>query len=224
MEDKFETTTYPVDAEHGSLRLVIVVIFVGLLIVTYVLINALIPNDGLNIIGVLVSFVVTAVLTQQVEKQLRQRWPSGRHIVVKPNKVTVGKGEQVQESIDTEKQVNVLLWRFEIKRRSRVPKGWLMVACALEQDDVYLPVYTFMAPQEYEKIEADRHFTLLTSKKDKDSQGIGKTDLRLAGEQRRLHAAENVRWMSGAEMNNEDFLQYLRQLQEQFPQWMPIVI
>lgn len=224
MENKFETVSYPVDAEHSGLRLVIVIVFGILLVITYVLINLVVPNEGLNIIGVLISFVVTALLTQQVEKQLRYRWPSGRKVVVSPDKITVGKGDNIQERIDTDKQVNVLLWRFEIKRRSRVPKGWLMIACALEQDEVYLPVYTFMSPEEYEGTQADRHFTLLTGKKDKENQGVGRTDLRLAGEQRRLHAAENIRWMSGAEMNSEDFKQYLRHLQEQFPQWMPSVI
>src|SRR5690606_7750457 len=99
-----------------------------------------------------------------------------------------------------------------------------MVACALEQDDSYLPVYTFMSPEDCDLLKVPNHFTLLTSKKEQPDQTAGKTDLRLAGEQRRLHTAENARWLNGAEMTKDDFIRYIRQLQEQFPQWMPSVL
>lgn len=217
--------SYPVDAEHGALRMAVVIIFIAILIVSYIVLNLIIPNDGINLIAVIGGFVITALFTQQIEKVMRQRWPSGRTLQIDAEQVSLAAGDNVQEMIDTSKQVNVLLWRFQIKRRSRVPKGWYMVACALEQDETHLPVYTFFSPEECEQLDIDRHFTLLSGKKEHvEKSGPGRTDLRLAGEQRRLHTAENLRWMSGAEMTSEDFKAYLKQLQERFPQWMPSVL
>ncbi len=219
--DNSPTLSYPVDAEHGGIRLSVVLVFVVTWIVTYLLLNVLIASEGLNIIAMFGSFVVTAIITQQLERLLRSRWPSGRRVDITPEHIRIMKGNQLQESIDADKQVNVLLWRFKIKRRSRVPKGWFMVACALEQDDIYLPVYTFLSPEDNEKLKVPTHFTLLTSAKE---SGEAKTDLRLAGVQRRLHTAESARWMSGAEMNQDDFVNYVKQLQEHYPQWMPSVL
>ncbi len=111
------------------------------------------------------------------------------------------------------------MWQFEITKRARIPKGWHMIACALEQDGVYLPAYTFVSPEDFESMERTGRFTKLLSKKELKSQGMGQ-DMRLAGEQRRLHKAEAQRWMYGAEMTQADFSAYLDYLQNQFPQWM----
>jgi hypothetical protein len=96
-----------------------------------------------------------------------------------------------------------------------------MVACALEQDETYMPVYTFLSPEQFDSLGAPGQFVMLQSKKERQRQGA---DMRLAGEQRRLHTAESARWMSGAEMTHEDFMSFIRHLQERFPQWMPSVI
>ena len=49
-------------------------------------------------------------------------------------------------------------------------------------------------------------------------------DLRLAGEQKRLHSAEQLRWLQGGEMSREDFVACLRHLHERFPSWMPELV
>ncbi len=48
--------------------------------------------------------------------------------------------------------------------------------------------------------------------------------MQLAGIQRRLHDAERMRWLSGAEMTQDGFKAYLATLEEHFPQWMPSVV
>jgi hypothetical protein len=214
------TISIPVDTEHSGLRLAIMVVFVVGWLVAYLILNALIPNQGLNIIAILGGFAVTAFATQQIERVLKQRWPSGRRLDIDRNSIALIDRNGTQK-IDPLQQVNVLLWRFTIRRRSRVPKGWYMVACALEQNEAYLPVYTFMSPESFDALRTS-HFSVLASQK--ESERTERGDLRLMGEQRRLHAAENARWMGGAEMTNDDFVQYVRQLQEQFPQWMPSVL
>jgi len=215
-----------VDNEHGALRFTIVIIFIVGWFISFFILNAAIPNEGLNLIAIIVSFAITALFTQQIEKVLKKRWPSGRTVQIDQNTIKVVNKNGGQQSIDGDKQVNVHLWRFAIKRRSRVPKGWLMIACALEQDDAYLPVYTFMSPEQFDGLRNNTRFATLMSQKEasKSTGGIGQTDLRMAGEQRRLHTAENARWMNGAEMTADDFQNFIKQLQNQFPQWMPSVL
>jgi len=215
------TTHFEVDPEHGALRISIVVIFIVSWIILFFVLSALIPSEGLNILAIVIGFAITAVFTQQVEKGLKSRWPSGRTIQIDDRHIRVIKNSKVEHEIDAGQRVNVLLWRFKVARRSRVPKGWYMIACALEQDDSYIPIYTFMSPAEFDNLRASQHFTLLQSRKALKQDG---GDVRLAGEQRRLHSAEHIRWLEGAEMDSEGFKKLLSHLQEQFPQWMPSVL
>ena len=222
MENSIATrTTFNVDAEHAALRLSIIVVFIVLWIVLFILLNAIIPGEDINILALIIAFALTALLTQQIEKYLKHRWPSGRTVQINDDRIQLVKSNKVQNDIDANQRVNVLMWRFQISRRSRVPKGWFMVACALEQDELFLPVYTFMSPKELEDINnSTSHFVLLQSQKEMKDQG---NNMRLAGEQRRLRTAESARWMEGAEMTSPDFLALIKQLQEQYPQWMPSV-
>ena len=93
-------------------------------------------------------------------------------------------------------------------------------ACALEQEERYIPVYAFLSPEDFEMLRASDHFTLLQSRKQRKQDG----DLRLAGKQRRLHSAEQLRWLQGGEMSGEDFKACLRYLQQRFPAWMPALV
>lgn len=219
-----DTLTIPVDPEHSAMRLTVIGLFIAVWVLTFFIINALIPAEGFNVIAIIVSFGLTALLTQQIERALKQRWPSGRVLQAAGERVQIAQRGRVQHEIRTNQQVNVLTWRFEIRRRSRVPKGWYMVACALEQDDTYIPVYTFMSPKDFEQLNAGGHFAHLISRKELNaSSGGTHGDLRMAGEQRRLHMAESARWHSGAEMTVEDFKRYVSWLQGRYPQWMPAV-
>jgi hypothetical protein len=215
----------PVDNEHGALRFAVVAVFIAGWLISFIVLNSAIPNEGLNLIAIIVSFGLTALVTQQVEKALKKRWPSGRTVQIDHNSIRIVDKNGGQQTIDGSQQVNVHMWRFIIKRRSRVPKGWYMIACALEQDEAYLPVYTFMSPDQFDGLRNNSRFTTLVSQKESSkSTGVGQADLRLAGEQRRLHTAENARWMNGAEMSVEDFQAFIKQLQIQFPQWMPSIL
>jgi hypothetical protein len=223
MENSIATKTFfHVDAEHAALRFSVVVIFILLWIVLFATFNVFIPGEGVNILAIIIAFALTALLTQRIEKVLKDHWPSGRAVQIDNDRIQIVKGDKVQNDIDASQRVNVLLWRFQINRRSRVPKGWFMVACALEQDDLHLPVYTFMSLKDLENIKnSTGHFTLLQSQKEAKKQG--NDNMRLAGEQRRLHTAESARWMEGAEMTQADFMALIRHLQEQYPQWMPSI-
>jgi hypothetical protein len=77
-------------------------------------------------------------------------------------------------------------------------------------------VSSFVAPKQFEDMEDAKRYAILLSKKDKTTE----QDLRLAGQQRRLHMAESYRWAEGAEMKSEDFIAFMTRIQTQFPSWI----
>lgn len=219
-----ERLEFAVDPEHSALRFSVVGLFVLVWIITYFVTNLVLPTEGLNLIAVIASFIITAVLMQQVERILKARWPSGRKLIATTEHIRLQNAGDIQQEIMPDQQVNVMLWRFKINKRSRIPKGWYVIACALEQEDIYLPFYTFVSPEDMEQFNSSGSFKQLINKKQMDHETTsGQMDMRLAGEQRRLHTAETARWMHGAEMRSEDFQQLLGYLQTQFPGWMPTI-
>ncbi len=205
---------WPVDPEHNALRVSVIGILVASSIVGFIVFNALIPGEGINFIAAILAFAAAVVITWQLERFLKQHWPSGRTVAIDDDKIRVRSKGVVQQEIDASQHVNALFWRFRIKRGSRM-KGWFVVACALEQDSNYLAVYTFMSPEQANAPATASRYKLLLPNKEADK------DLRLAGEQRRLRSAEEHRWMHGAEMSAPDFETFVARLQRQFPKWMP---
>jgi hypothetical protein len=213
--------TIPVDSEHAALRLSVVGIFIGVWVVTFAVANTLISSEGFNIIALIIAFVVSGVAARSIEQFLQKRWPSGRTVEITADDIRVSAKGKVQNTINAREPFSVLMWRFQTKRRSRVPKGWYVIACALEQDDNFLPVYTFAAPGDAERLQIQYKFTSLASEKEANAKDTRQDSLRFAGEQRRLRLAETFRWNSGAEMSLDDFEKFLARLNGQFSQWMP---
>lgn len=225
METPVSTTTiaFPVDSEHGALRSAIFGLFFVIWVIGYLVVSALIPAEGLNIIAGIAGFGLAALLVSLViEPYLRKRWPSGRTLQMDDQTIQLVKGEKTQKTIHTQEPMSILLWNFKIKqKRNRVPSGWFVMACALEQDDNYLPVYTLASPEQAETLNAIARFVTLISDKENKAKNARQDTLRVAGEQRRLRLAETFRWTEGAELSCSDFEQFLTRLNNQFPQWMP---
>jgi hypothetical protein len=174
----------------------------------------------LSLLAVLVGFGIAYGVTALTERFLKTRWPSGRAVQIDKEGVKLVKKGNVQQEILAEDPAITLLWSFKIAKRARVPKGWSMLACALQFESQYLAVYTFMSPAQLEAYPAAEQFkTLVGKRKGKDD---AREDLRVAGEQRRLHDAENNRWLFGAEMTPPDFVTYVARRKTQFPEWMPV--
>jgi hypothetical protein len=209
------TLTFPVDAEHGALRFTVLASFIGVWIVVYAILNALIYSQGINLIAIIVGFAGAALATSKlIEPALKKRWPSGRTLQIDERGARLLRDATVQTDIAAGAPLQVLRWRFAIKRgRNRVPKGWFVVACALEQDDNYLSVYALASPDDVKRLEEIARFTPLMTEKETQSKG---GSLQLAGEQRRLRTAESHRWADGAEMSVADFEQFITQVQARF--------
>lgn len=218
------SVTFQADPEHGGLRTAIFGLFFVLWVAGYIIVNAIIPSEGLNIIGVAAGFGLAAVLISQVvEPYLRRSWPSGRALHVDDQSIRLTRHDQVQKTINPQEPMSILLWNFKIRhRRNRVPAGWFVMACALEQNEDYLPVYALVSPEQAKALEERAHFTTLISDRDAKAKDVRQDTLRVTGEQRRLRLAETFRWADGAELSYADFEQFLQRLNAQFPQWMPL--
>lgn len=208
----------PVDAEHGGIRLAGCAAFLGTSIVATLIFNIII--SGFLVIAIMLGIVAAAGVTYLLDRTLKGNWPSGRKLIVHAEQILLSKDTKVERSVDPTKQVNPLLWRFEVKRSSRVKKGWYVVAMSLEQDGEHLPIYTFCSPEDFEKLPASGQYSALT-RPDRDAKRSSERDMRLAGQQRRLHEAEMDRGMSGAELSLEQYIECFDTLQAKFPKWMP---
>ena len=206
----------PVDPEHAALRLAIIGTFDGLTIVSYLLLNSILQGEGLNIIAILGALALGIGGMQLVDGFLKRRWPSGRSLEIAGETVRLVLRGQTQREIDGAQHVNVMMWRFEIKKRARAPKGWYVIALALMQDDIYIPVYTFVSPEDYKMLPYSSQYVKLAARKEAEQ------DMRLAGQQRRMLNAEAARWNEGAEITKPDFDAYVAQLTNRFPVWMPV--
>ncbi len=212
-----ETLTIPVDREHVGIRWGILTVFLVVGLVTFSIVNQLIPSAGLNIIAGIIGFAVAALAGRLVEPILKQRWPSGRLVHMDAQGARITKQGRPQVQIQGDQAASILRWCFKIPKRGRMPKGWYVVACALEQDDSYLAVYTFASPEQFGQLNQLVKFAELSN--DKKSDTARNDSLRLAGEQRRLRLAEEHRWHDGAEMLVTDFEQFITKLNGQFPLW-----
>lgn len=211
---------FPIDPEPFGFRLALVITLAISVIGGYFLVSTIFSSTGLNILSCLGGIVIGALSLQVVERFLKQIWTSNRFVQLTDEAITLLTNSTTpQVTLNPSQQINVHTWYFEINKRSRAPKGWYVVAIALEQDDLYLPIYALMPAEDYR--EARFNFTKY---KIKSSMGaLEDHDLRLAGQQRRLRIAETARGVDGSEMLKADFDQFITQLETLYPGWMPKV-
>lgn len=209
--------SFAVDREHSALRFGVAGLFVLICGVVFVVINMALPSAGFNIIAGIIALVIAAIAGRVIEPLLRARWPSGRRVEIDSQGVHLILRDKLQTEAKSTENATVLRWRFVIPRRSRMPKGWFVVACAIVQDDSYLPVYAFASPQQAESLLQIARFSDLAGSKDNSKSGTD--SLRVAGEQRRLRLAEQHRWNDGAEMTFDDFEHFVAHLNTHFPLW-----
>jgi hypothetical protein len=214
-------TQYPIDPEHNSLRFAIFGIFIATWFIATLIAGALIASEGFNLIAVGVGFGVAYLATTLGEKYLRKVWTSGRMLEVSREGVSLYRKDTAELAYRASDDVSLILWRFQITKRTRVPKGHWMYACALENGEKHITVYALLTPTQAEQFARNEQFKQLFGKKDKKAETAAPS-LRLAGEDRKLRDAESYRWLNGGEIHPHQFTQYLDQLHEYFPEWLPI--
>jgi hypothetical protein len=206
---------FPVDAEHAGIRTAGCLTLIVSMGLSFFVLNSLLIDA--SIVALLGALVVGAVSTSLIDRLLRGRWQSGREVNLSDEAIVLSKQGQDELRLHPQQLINVQLWYFVVSRNGRVKKGWHVVACALEQDDALMAVYTFMSPQDFEQLHLNKRYVKLIRAKELEKQ----TDMRVAGIQRRLLVAEAVRGERGAEMSAEQYAMFIEQLQGMYPRWMP---
>ena len=210
------TIQFPVDAEHSGVRVVGCFSFLIGTVVSFLILNTLIPNAGLLVVGA--SIFIAVALTYMSDYLTKKYWPSNRYLQILDDVIRLSKNDAAQHQIDPAQNVNFIMWHFEAPRHPRVPKGWYVVANALEQDGEYIVTYSIASPKNFEELPLSRLSTHYRRKKDKSDD---KQDLRQAGAMRRIQQAEFHRGEFGAEMALEDYQDYLDYLVDTYTSWMP---
>lgn len=215
-------TIYPLDAEHGGIRLLLPLLSIAAFILIFVLISSLnLPNTA-DYIGCLAFAVgvAAAVGTAFVADRLLKRlWPSSRQLVFDDQLVSLHdkRHPENDRTLRLAERINALAWRFTVKRGSaRVQRGWTMLGMQLMQDERTLTLYTFMPPKQAEALTLYRAFVALAARSDIND---GKLSLRETAAQKRLLTAEDERWREGGEIDRAHFQQLLDQLQPHVADW-----
>lgn len=206
----------PVDREHNGIRTAGCGIMLLVWALTFA--GATLLFNLSPLFALMIALVAAVAATAVAERLMKGRWPSGREIIANEQRIVLQKHGQTEREIDVQQSVNVLAWYFVVERSRRVRKGWRVVGLSLEQEGDYLPVYTLVSPDDFEKLNEQQFFKKLEKPKTNDDSK--QSSLRQAGEQRRLLAAEQDRGYNGAELMLEDFQTYLAYLQTQHANWM----
>ncbi len=208
----------PVDTKPNAIQLYAFLSFVLGAGIAYSVGSTLFELGWCSLIGVFFGVVGGVTASFVTEKGLNAVWVSDRFVHVSSTRIAFVFGGKESRSIDPTEKINVTAWHFTTRRRSRVPKGWIVAGFSLEQDDVYLPVYALIPPDELEKLESVALYRELKGSR-RDYKAT--EDVRLAGEQRRLLMAETARSIDGVEMDPEHLDLLILHLQVHFPGWMP---
>lgn len=218
---KGEGLQITVDAEHGGIRTVGCFTFILGTIISFIILQAIFVDGGL-LVG-FASVFIGLGLTYFSDTMLKRYWPSTRTIQIKDDAILVTNNNKIELHIDPAQTVNTILWHFEAPKHPRVPKGWYVIASALEQEGTYIASYCIASPDDFFKLPLSKQSTKFErrNKKDKKDTSSSVRDLRAAGQQRRIEEAEFHRGEFGAEMKLPDYQAYIDSLIERFPEWMP---
>jgi len=213
--------TYAVDIEHNGIRAAGCATLVAGTIIGFFILDRFVFPGGL-LLNMMIAMGIGGLATYVTDRYLTGRWSSGRMLHINRERIALTRDEKIERVVDPEQHVNVLFWRFAVKKSQRVKRGWYVIACALEQEDNVIPVYSFVSPDDFENIPLSSQFKMLEPKSKKPDEGSSSIrDMRQAGAQRRLHEAESDRGMNGAELQLDQFVDFVGTLKVNFPRWMP---
>ena len=211
--------TLPADRFHTGVRIATMGLWFATIVVVYVVLSLIVPLllGPIQGIGTLLLLGLAVVAAQPpaflAERQLMQRWPSGRAMQLEAGAL-VWRERAAATPLDLRQTINFWRWRFVIKRRrgGRVPSGHHCFALRLVQGDNVVTVYTFLPPATAETLTANTPFYELRRPSQQGKLAVGGRDAMYI-------AAENTRWQSGAELDPADFQALLDHLTAHLPEF-----
>jgi hypothetical protein len=218
------SSVFPIDVDHQGIRLAVPALIVTGFIAGYALISLLliVSHSDVSVGCVpLVGGIICALVVSAVgDRVLKRVWPSGRTLTLDQAGLELRdnrKRKQATFRVEWAHRINVLSWRFSVKRGSaRIPKGWIMLGLQLLQDDVLVTLYTFAPEKVASTLPGFQAFVQIAPQAMLESNDL---PLREKLEQRRLHKAENERWEDGAELRHQDFQKLMETLTQRVSDW-----
>jgi hypothetical protein len=215
--------TITVDAEHFGVRFVVPVLTLGLTLLAHILGMRFLGDvlgEGINpaCIVLPMDLVLFLGLGYLIETTFKRAMPSQRQAQLSDDAVVLTDQRPTPPAsvrIDWDDTFNVQTWRFEVRRRTRIPKGWYCMAVHLLQDEEDAIFYSFMSPEDAETMPGYDNFVQLRPRKETESN----TDLSAVARQKRLLKLEDARWENGAEIKQDDFHALLAMIARKQPGW-----
>jgi hypothetical protein len=216
-QDQNTVRRMPVDIEHIGIRIVVPFLAIaGFVIVLWgaPIILSILPIDTAlsDLLLIPLAIAAAVVVAYAGDRYMKRVWPSGREILLDDAALVLRDRKEGDQKVSWHDRVNVLAWRFTVSRRGRVPKGHYCMALQIVQDEHQITAYTFLNPKALEDWSGTETFTPLAARKTIRDERL---NMRVAGHQRRLLQAEDVRWNSGAELLADDFADLWAFLQKQ---------
>ena len=229
------------DPEHGRLRFAVFVLLLLALILSFLLIQLLLNlfADGTRVHGF--STVISCVgaiplalgISWITEIVLKREWHSGTFLALDDYELRFTESKQDNNHpqngthevvFEWSKRVNLARWYFALQgypragRERRVSKGWLCMACQLQQDDDQLIVYGYLPPEqatswtENQQLSEPFHQISLAQLYEQAGQKGRAASARptipsnfLTSTDGRFWLAERRRWLEGVELAQNDF-------------------
>lgn len=209
----------PADRFHTGVRVATLALWLLAMVVAYMVLAFIVhqifgPLSGLLVLLVAVAAVILAQpLAWLAERQLLERWPSGRAAELEPDAV-VWRDRGPASRLDLSQKVNYWRWRFAVKRRrsGRVPANYHCFAIRLLQGDTVVSLYAFLPPAVADAFAARYPFYELRRPNDPGKTALG-------GRDSIFLAAEHARWDQGAELDPADFEALISHLAAHLPEF-----
>ncbi|PJF37338.1 MAG: hypothetical protein CUN49_00855 [Candidatus Thermofonsia Clade 1 bacterium] len=212
--------SFPLDIEHSGIQLALPLIAIASFIGLLWLLSNVLRGEENSCLNVMLAVAGALGLMAVSDSVLKRVWKSGRTLSLSEHRITVrderAKGA-CEVTFDLRQRLNVLAWRFTIKRSSpRAPRGSVLLALQLLQDDESVALYTLVSAREFDEAV----FAEFVQLKPRSSVIQEKLPLRELAQQRRLLQAEEQRWHEGAEMRRQDFILLLEKLKASHVEWL----
>jgi hypothetical protein len=209
----------PADRFHTGVRVASMALWFLTIAVVYLVLRLIVqavlgPVVGIGtLLMIVLAVVVAQPLAYLAERQLMQRWPSGRAMTLAPGAL-VGREPGSEVRLDLHQTVNFWRWRFAIKRRrgGRIPAGHQLFALRLVQGDNVVSLYAFLAPAVADALAAKCAFYELRRPSEQGKLALGGRDALFL-------TAEDARWRAGAELDPADFQALLDHLAAHLPEF-----
>ena len=210
---------YPVDNNHGGVRLVAFLAMIGGFLIAVFGVPPMIRSIATDVppalLAMVIGFFLAVGLAWLSERVLRRIWPSGRILKLDDHVVAVRELNGAQTALNWNAPIHVSSWFFVIRsRRAWIPKGWYCVALRIQQGDDSITPYTFLKPEIAHTLPAWEEFEQLVPRPKHRQSSHDTSHIKLLEAQADLRIAEGERWQYGCEMEPQHFAELVSAVRE----------